>query len=153
MQKRNEGELKRLDKGMSLAQIMLTRMKVREMKNVREWKVERPERVMTWAKWLLDYALDPFHGASLDNMEPTEPPRDSELGDGPREMKEESGSDEEAPPDCVAEGDDGVVGGAKAPTLQVDCPKTQDRLENLLYYAAQVRCVESRCPSWNASWR
>lgn len=152
VQKRNEDELKRLDKSMSLVQIMLTRMRARDMRNVPEWEVERPERVMTWAKWLLTYALDPFEGPLLNDLQPTESACDGELGAGIREMKEESGSDEEAPPESLAKGDDGVVGGAKTLTLEVDCPETQERLQNLLYYAAQVRRVESRCRTRSFSW-
>lgn len=152
-QKRNGVELKQLDKGMSLAQIMLTRMRVRDMRDAPEWKVDRPERVMTWAKWLLDYALDPFEGALLNDLQPTESPCVGELGAGVREMKEESESDEEAPPESLPRGDDGAVGEAKALTLEVDCSNTQERLQNLLYRAAQVCRVESRCGTRSLFWR
>lgn len=151
-QKRNGGELKRLDKGMSLMQIMLTRMTVRNMRDAPEWKVKRPQRVMTWAKWLLDYALDPFEEALLNELQPTESPCIGELSASVREGEEESGSDKEVPSESLPRGDDEAVGEAKPLTLDVDCSETQERLQNLLYHAAQVRRVESRFRTLSLSW-
>ena len=139
-QKRDEDELKRLDKTMPLAQIMLARMRVRGMQKVPEWDVDRPERVMTGAKWLLD-ALDPFEGLSPEaNLSDYLVEADHDLLGPVTTIGEggESESEEQLPPEVQARENSEMV-ARKLMVLQTDEPETLARLENLLYYAAQVR--------------
>lgn len=58
---RDGTKLAKLDKNMTLVQIMLTRMRVRK------WEVARPDHVSKWANLLLD-AMDPFQGVSADEL-------------------------------------------------------------------------------------
>lgn len=59
--KRDDAKLRKLDKSMTLTQIMLTRMRVRK------WEFDRLEGVAKLAQPLLD-AIDPFQGVPLDEL-------------------------------------------------------------------------------------
>ncbi|CAM9560208.1 unnamed protein product, partial [Hapterophycus canaliculatus] len=128
--KGDPAELVELDKNMSLAQIMLTRMRVRK------WDVTRPERVMNWANLLLN-SIDPFQGVPAEDlvgevaMAPS--PAPSPMGGAGGGAGEDYGveSDEESPSVSSGQGD------AMIPALQMDGPEEDARLESLLYYAAQ----------------
>lgn len=136
--KRDAALLAKLDKGMSLAQIMLTRMRVRR------WEVARPEGVMTWARWLLDF-IDPFQGILPDELAEDLPAADGDgrvLGDQVVELGGDRGgdkseADEEAPTVSAAGRSEGVFDGVLRP-LQTEGPEEEARLESILYFVAQV---------------
>ncbi|CAM9823299.1 unnamed protein product, partial [Ectocarpus fasciculatus] len=124
-EKKYEGdaaELRKLDKNMSLPQIMLTRMRVRN------WDATRPERVMIVANLLLN-SIDPFQGVSAEDLEgaPASEPEGAGAGDGGG-----AESDEESPSISSGQSE------APLPSLATDGPEEDARLEALLYYAAQA---------------
>ncbi|CAM9706333.1 unnamed protein product [Ectocarpus sp. 13 AM-2016] len=120
--KGDAAELRKLDKNMSLSQIMLTRMRVRN------WDATRPERVMLVANLLLN-SIDPFQGVPAEDLEGTlvSEPEGAAAGDGGGGAE----SDEEAPSISSGQSE------APLPSLPTDGPEEDDRLEALLYYAAQ----------------
>lgn len=121
--KGDAAELRKLDKNMSLSQIMLTRMRVRN------WDSTRPERVMIAANLLLN-SIDPFQGVPAEDLEGAvgPEPEGAAAGDGGGNE-----SDEEAPSISSGQSE------APLPSLPTDGPEEDARLEALLYYAAQVR--------------
>ena len=122
--KGNAAELRKLDKDMSLPQIMLTRMRVRG------WDVARPERVMSWANLLLN-SMDPFQGVLAEDLAGAGAPSGGG-GDGAGGDGDEQESDEESP--SVSSGQSEAL----PLSLQTRDPEEDARLESLLYYAAQV---------------
>lgn len=140
--KGDAAKLKELDKGLSLTQIMLVRMRVRE------WAVERPERVLVTANMLLD-AIDPIQGVTAEELaESMSSGSDSEGG-----IDEERGqeSDEEAPSLSSLPGDDMLTGAAADLPSLASGPEEEAQLESLLYCVAQVRvaaewmCIFRHC--------
>lgn len=123
--KGNAAELRKLDKDMSLPQIMLTRMRVRG------WDVTRPERVMNWANLLLN-SMDPFQGVSAEGLVGAGVPGGGCGGEGAGGGGDDHESDEESP--SVSSGQS----EAMPLSLQTRGPEEDARLESLLYYAAQV---------------
>ncbi|CAM9288314.1 unnamed protein product, partial [Ectocarpus sp. 8 AP-2014] len=121
--KGDAAELRKLDKNMSLSQIMLTRMRVRN------WDATRPERVMLVANLLLN-SIDPFQGVPAEDLEGGGAASELEgaaAGDGGGGAE----SDEEAPSISSGQSE------APLPSLPTDGPEEDARLEALLYYAAQ----------------
>lgn len=145
--KGNATKLKELEKGLSLSQIMLMRMRVRK------WDVVRPTCVMTSALYLLD-SMDPFHGAPVDHFLgdlPTDdliPEGSGGGGDGGGEGHEgvargwgegeaageqggDSSDDSDEESQCASSSPSGKL-------ALVTCEEEGYRLESLLYFAAQV---------------
>ncbi|CAB1109754.1 unnamed protein product [Ectocarpus sp. CCAP 1310/34] len=120
--KGDAAELRKLDKNMSLSQIMLTRMRVRN------WDATRPERVMLVANLLLN-SIDPFQGVPAEELEGT--PASEPVGEAAGDGGGGAESDEEAPSISSGQSE------APLPSLPTDGPEEDARLEALLYYAAQ----------------
>lgn len=144
--KGNATRLMELDKGMSLSQIMLTRMRVRK------WEVCRPEHVMNTAKMLLD-SFDPFQGISVDQLAQGLPRSGGKVGGGEGGEQEEAeqpgggGSEEQQEGDDKCEPDEespSVSSGhseinlRETLALRTNSHEEELRLEALLYYVAQV---------------
>lgn len=155
--KGNATKLKELDKGLSLSQIMLMRMRVRK------WDVARPNCVMTTAMYLLD-SMDPFHGDPIDQFigdlrtgsdvpgggsgggsGSWEGPERFEAGWGEQKggaAGEESGSsssdDSDEESHCASLGSRGAALRSGALALETSSEEESNRLESLLYFAAQV---------------
>lgn len=147
--KGNAAKLKELDKGLSLSQIMLMRMRVRK------WDVVRPKCVMTSALYLLD-AMDPFHrdpgyqffgDLSTDDSIPGGSngggdARGEGHGDVARGLREEEGvAAGELSGDSSDDSDEESQCASSSPGEKlalVTCEEEGYRLESLLYFAAQV---------------
>lgn len=156
--KGDPARLLKLDKGMSLSQIMLTRMRIRK------WNVTRPERVMAGAKWLLD-TIDPFQGISpgqlaaelaidssmLSNSEDgkgvhssageniqRQESSDERTSIGSTGDEENSASDEKVPLPVLSAQRHRTLGRLLA--LDTTGPEEEDQLGSALYFAAQVGC-------------
>ena len=144
--KGNAAKLKELDKGLSLSQIMLMRMRVRK------WDVVRPKCVMTSALYLLD-SMDPFHGDPSYQFFGDLPTDDSipggssgggdARGEGhggvARGLRKVGAADEQS--DSSDDSDEESQCASSSPSEKValvTCEEEGYRLESLLYFAAQV---------------